>query len=146
MLEQYINDLREIINDVNPVQLQVVPAPNPVPEIMSRSYPDNKCNICLEPVVGQGCRVNCPAGHIYHCECINEWRNTRAGNEFYDTHWQNGCPYCRAPISQMYQVNIPEGFTTGFGRRRITKRRSNTTYSKMSLKSIDSLIKLVQKL
>jgi hypothetical protein len=150
MLQQYISQLREILNDVNPSQLQVVPTPNPVPAIGSASYPD-VCVICQEPVVGEGCRVNCPAGHIYHCDCINEWRNSRATNTYYDTHWQNGCPYCRAPISQMYHVNIPEGFTTGFGRRRSNfgkKRRStkSTTNSGMSLKTIDRLIKLVQKM
>ena len=148
MLEQYINDLREILNEVNPSQLQVVPAPNNTPPIGSASYPD-MCVICQEPVVGEGCRVNCPAGHIYHCDCINGYRNSRAGNEFYDTVWHNDCPYCRQPISQMYRVNIPEGFTTGFGRRRNnfgTKRRSNTTYSKMSLKTIDRLIEMIKKM
>jgi hypothetical protein len=135
-------------NQRNPNQLRVVQTPNNTPPIGSASYPD-VCVICQEPVVGEGCRVNCPAGHIYHCECINTWRNTRATNTYYNTHWQDGCPYCRAPISQMYLVNIPEGFTTGFGRRRSNfgkriKRRGNNT--KMSLKTIDSLIKLVQKL
>ena len=144
--ENYERFMRE--NNRNPNQLQVVPAPNPVPAIGSASYPD-VCVICQEPVVGQGCRVNCPAGHIYHCECINEWRNSRATNTYYDTHWQNGCPYCRAPISRMYHVNIPEGFTTEFGKRikrRSTKRKSNTTNSGMSLKTIDRLIKLVKKM
>ena len=137
--ENYERFIRE--NNRNPNQLHVVPAPNPVPVIGSASYPD-KCVICQEPVVGEGCRVNCPAGHIYHCECINEWRNTRATNTYFDTHWQNGCTICRQPITQMYHVNIPEGFTTGFGRR--IKR--STTNSGMSLKTIDRLIKLVQKM
>ena len=151
MLQQGISQLREILNEVNPNQLQVVPTPNPVPAIGSASYPD-MCVICQEPVVGEGCRVNCPAGHIYHCDCINGYRNSRAGNEYYDSDFHNDCPYCRQPISQMYRVNIPEGFTTGFGRRRSNfgkKRKSNkgnTTYSSMSLKSIDRLIKLVQKM
>ena len=146
-LQQYISDLREILNEVNPSQLQVVPAPNNTPPIGSASYPD-MCVICQEPVVGEGCRVNCPAGHIYHCDCINGYRNSRAGNEFYDSGFHNDCPYCRQPISQMYQVNIPEGFTTGFGRRRSNfgKKRRNITNSGMSLKTIDSLIKLVQKM
>jgi len=133
-------------NQRNPNQLQVVPTPDPVPPIGSASYPD-VCVICQEPVVGEGCRVNCPAGHIYHCECINTWRNTRATNTYYNTHWQDGCPYCRAPISSMYHVYIPEGFTTGFGRRRSNfgkKRRSTNTG--MSLKTIDRLIKMVQKM
>jgi len=142
------SEYEEEPNQRNPNQLQVVPTPDPVPPIGSASYPD-VCVICQEPVVGEGCRVNCPAGHIYHCDCINEWRNSRATNTYYDTHWQNGCPYCRAPISSMYHVNIPEGFTTGFGRRRSNfgkKRRSTTTYSKMSLKSIDRLIEMIKKM
>jgi hypothetical protein len=146
MLQEYISDLREILNVINPNQLRIVPAPNNTPPIGSASYPD-VCVICQEPVVGEGCRVNCPAGHIYHCECINEWRNSRATNTYYDTHWQNGCPYCRAPISQMYHVNIPEGFTTGFGRRRSNfGKKRRTTNSKMSLKTIDRLIKMIKKM
>ena len=141
-IEQGIRNLREILNDSNPRQLQVVPAPDPVPAIDSASYDSEEgCRICYEPVVGEGCRVNCRAGHIYHCGCINKWRNTRAPNG----SWHNTCPYCRAQITQMYHVNIPEGFTTGFGKR--IKRKSNkSTNSGMSLKSIDRLIKLIQKI
>jgi hypothetical protein len=131
----------------NPNQLQVVTGPaNPV--ITSASYPD-QCIICQEPVV-KGCRVNCKKnatenlkdqGHIFHCDCINEWRNTRATNTFYDKGWQNGCPLCRVPIDSMYYITIPEGFKTEFGkRRRINKG------TKMSLVSIKKLIKLVKKL
>jgi hypothetical protein len=147
MLQEYISDLREILNEVNPNQLQVVPTPNNTPPIGSASYPD-MCVICQEPVVGEGCRVNCPAGHIYHCDCINGYRNSRAGNDYYDSGWHNDCPFCRQPISQMYRVNIPEGFTTGFGRRRSNfgKKRRNITNSGMSLKTIDSLIKMVKKM
>jgi hypothetical protein len=148
MLEQYINNLKEILSVVNPSQLQVVPTPDPVPAIGSASYPD-MCVICQDPVVGEGCRVNCPAGHIYHCDCINGWRNSRATDTYDDRHWQNGCPYCRAQISQMYHVNIPEDFRTGFGRRRSNfgkKRRSTKSTNNYSLKTIDRLIKLVQKM
>jgi len=145
MLEQYINDLKEILNVVNPSQLQVVPTPDPVPAIGSASYPD-MCVICQEPVVGEGCRVNCPAGHIYHCDCINGYRNSRAGNEFYDSGFHNDCPFCRQPISQMYHVNIPEGFTTGFGKRRSNFGKRKVTNSRISLKIIEKLIKLVQKI
>jgi hypothetical protein len=129
ILDRYIEDLLKL------VPLQVVPAPDPVPAIGSASYPD-MCVICQDPVVGEGCRVNCPAGHIFHCECINEWRNTR----------HNECPLCRQLIYQMYYVDIPERITTEFGKRikrRITKRSIN---SGISLKSINSLIKLVQKI
>ena len=143
ILKQHIRTIKELLEETNPNQLQIVPAPDPVPEIKRSSYPD-KCMICHDQVVGQGCRVNCDAGHIYHCGCINDWRNTPAGNEYVDTDWQNGCPLCRQKISQMYHVNIPEGFTTEFGKR--IKRRSNTTNSGMSLKTIDRLIKMIKKM
>jgi hypothetical protein len=123
----------------NPNQLRVIPAPNPVPAIRSSSYPD-VCVICQEPVVGEGCRVNCPAGHIYHCVCINGWRNSKHTNTYYDTNWHDECPLCRAPIDSMYHVDIPEGFTTGFGRRRKTTGFGKLS-SRISLKTIDKWMK-----
>ena len=143
LIKRHIRNLRELLEETNPSQLQIVPAPDPVPKIGSASYPD-KCMICHDQVVGQGCRVNCDAGHIYHCGCINDWKNTPAGNEYVDTDWQNGCPLCRQKISQMYHVKIPEGFTTTTEFGRLIKRKSNN--SGMSLKTIDRLIKLVQKM
>ena len=135
------NQRRMRENNTNSTQFQLVPAPNPVPAIGSSSYDSEEgCRICYDTVVGEGCRVNCPAGHIYHCRCINGWINSPAQTRTR----QKTCPYCRAPITQMYHVNIPEGFTTGFGKR--IKRRSNTTNSGMSLKTIDRLIKLIQKM
>ena len=132
-------ELRE--NNRNPTQFQLVPTPEPVPAIGSASYDSEEgCRICYDTVVGEGCRVNCPAGHIYHCRCINGWINSPAQTRMR----QKTCPYCRAPITQMYHVNIPEGFTTGFGKR--IKRRGINTNSGMSLKTIDRLIKLVQKM
>ena len=133
-LELAIRHIRDQLNTINPNQLQVVPAPNPVPEITSKSYPD-VCMICQDSVVGEGCRVNCDAGHIYHCDCINGWRNSRAGNEFYDTNWHDNCPICRQPIDSMYHVDIPEGFTTGFGRKRTTR------YTGLDLKTINKWMK-----
>ena len=148
---------RPVYNDVplnnrNPNQLQVVPAPDPVPPITSSSYSsdgsEDGCPICMAPVVGQGCRVNCRYQHIFHCDCIDEWRNTSYATPNGDRGWHNNCVKCNLPISQMYHVDIPEGFTTTteFGKRSKRSKRRNTTNSGMSLKTIDSLIKYVQKL
>lgn len=143
LIDQRIRELTQTLEE-NPRQLIVVPAPDTDPVIDSASYDSEEgCRICYEPVVGEGCRVNCPAGHIYHCGCINKWRNTRAPNG----SWHNTCPYCRAQITQMYHVNIPEGFTTGFGkRRRATKGTKATKGSKKSLALIKKYIKYLQKL
>ena len=134
LIKRGIRNLREQLEETNPSQLRIVPAPEPVPEIKRRSYPD-KCMICHDEIVGRGCRVNCDAGHIYHCVCINDWRNTPAGNEYVDTDWQNGCPLCRQKIDSMYHVDIPEGFTTGFGRKRTTR------YTGLDLKTINKWMK-----
>lgn len=118
--------VREVVSTPG---IKVVPAPNPVPAITSASYP-GECAICLVSVVGEGCRLT-KCGHIFHCGCINEWNKN--------------CPICRGPTNSMYKVDIPEGFTTGFGKR----RRSTNTNKKMSLVSVVSvkrLIKLIQKM
>ena len=114
ILEQRISDIREILNDTNPNQLQVVPAPDPVPKIGSASYPDI-CVICQESVVGEGCRVNCPAAHIYHCECINGWRNSRATDTYFDTDWHDECPLCAASLGQGARFGVG-GMASKFGR------------------------------
>jgi hypothetical protein len=129
-----ISHIRDQLLTVNPSQLKVVSTPDPVPAITSRSY-DDRCMICQEPVVGEGCRVNCPAAHIFHCDCINGWRNSRAANDFYNTHWHNSCPNCRQPIDSMYHIDIPEGFTTRFGRKRTTH------YTGLDLKTINKWMK-----
>jgi hypothetical protein len=80
--------------------------------------------ICLNEVEGQGCRVNCRAGHIFHCDCINQWRNTRQTGSYLEHGWHNSCPTCRADISQMYNVTITKEIqsATAFGKKRITVR------------------------
>jgi hypothetical protein len=112
-----------VISNRNPSQLQLVQPPQPVPPITRASYP-GQCIICQEPIEGQGCRVNCPAGHIFHCDCINQWRNTHQttynGQEIGE--WHNTCPTCRADISQMYNVTITDQIqsATAFGKKRLT--------------------------
>ena len=53
------------------------------------------------------CRVDCPMGHVFHCYCINTWRNTRKwdgaetddGEKIYNG-WNNYCPICRKGSEQ----------------------------------------------
>jgi hypothetical protein len=142
-LLQIMNNRRErqqyVVNPAlieNPNQLRVVPSPEPIPPIT-----DSTCGVCLDTIVGEGCRVDCPAGHIFHCECINEWRNTRISRDvILEDRFHNDCPLCRASISSMYHVDIPEGFTTNFGKR--TKRNGDNTRN--NLKSVNSLIKYLE--
>ena len=61
------------------------------------------------------CRVNCAVGHIFHCDCINGYRNTRT---VYG--WNNNCPVCRTEIDQYVQfpANRNSELPTEFGRKR----------------------------
>jgi len=71
------------------------------------SYP-GECVICGEGNVAGGfCRVNCAARHIFHCKCINQWRNTPQVNPFFEHGWQNNCPICRDPITKMIELKLP---------------------------------------
>jgi len=74
---------------------------------------DFTCNICLEPVT-QGCRMKC--GHVFHCDCIINWKNTRLTNTYIDHGWHNECPVCRQPINKMVKVSV-----SAFGKRKINK-------------------------
>jgi hypothetical protein len=146
---------------VRNVPLQLVNPPTPIPEIKSNSYPD-VCGVCLEAIDGQGCRVNCPDSHIFHCNCINQWTNTPkvtfstndiddvidyvqnpqtgqmvpmyASTQVLSDQFNDTCPLCRKKITEMYHVNIPEGFKTGFGKKRNNNRsnRSNRKVSEIS--------------
>ena len=121
----------------------LVDPPDPVPAVTSRSY-SGECGVCLEPIIGKGCRVNCGSGHIFHCDCINEWMNTRkvslnttdsdniidyvrnprtgemepmyASQEILSSKYNDTCPLCRAKITEMYKIDIPK--EVSFGKKR----------------------------
>jgi len=112
------------------VPLQLVNPPDPIPEIgpvkdsagnfiKGNSY-SGSCSICFEDIEGQACRVNCVSSHIFHCDCITEWTNTK---KVLSDRYNDTCPLCREKITEMYYINIPKGFTSGFGRRKSKSRR-----------------------
>ena len=78
-----------------------------------RPLNDFTCNICLEPIT-QGFSMKC--GHIFHCDCIINWKNTRMTNTYYEHGWHNECPVCRQPINKMIKVSV-----SAFGKRKINK-------------------------
>ena len=81
------------------------------------------CVICQEGINDQDlCRVNCSVGHIFHCSCINQWRNTRT-----DFGWNNNCPSCREPINSFVNVtpDILPRLPTEFGKKRKIKNNIN---------------------
>ena len=52
---------------------------------------DRDCPICLETIVKGHIVVQLDCNHIYHCNCINCWK-------------QNSCPYCRETIDSRADV------------------------------------------
>jgi hypothetical protein len=108
-------------------------------EVTERSWP-GECRICFDTDFLDGyCRVNCEAGHIFHCSCINLWRNTRMQNSFHQHGWHNQCPLCRQNISEIANVEIPPGMAFG-------KHRKSKFVSKQLLKQFDSEIKYLKNL
>jgi hypothetical protein len=47
-----------------------------------------------------------------------------ASNEILSERYNDTCPLCRDKITQMYHVDIPEGFKPAFGKRRGNTLRS----------------------
>jgi len=78
------------------------------------------CQICFTDDREGLCRVNCEVGHIFHCDCVNSWRNTRKTNTYYEHGWHNDCPVCHEAIESMVQVTpaVAEKLPSSFGRRR----------------------------
>ena len=164
--QELYNYLLTLKNNLNGKPLKIIDTPDPM-VITSRNYSD-ACGICLEPIVGRGCSVNCTNHHIFHCDCIGQWistqkvslnttdsddiidyvRNPRTGEmepmyasqEILSSKYNDTCPLCRAKITEMYYVDIPEGFTTGFGKR--GKRGKRGKHGKRVNSEIKYLISL----
>ena len=121
-----INNKKNNINTINPDQLTLLE--NPLANdllnlpLTSNVWP-GMCVICQEGINDQDlCRVNCSVGHIFHCSCVNQWRNTIT-----DFGWNNNCPSCREPINSFVNVtpDILPRLPTEFGKKRKIKNNIN---------------------
>jgi len=94
------------------------------------------CQICFTDDREGLCRVNCEVGHVFHCDCVNSWRNTRKTNTYYNYGWHDDCPVCHEAIESMVMVTpgVAEKLPSSFGR------------SKNKLKVIDFEIKYLLKI
>jgi hypothetical protein len=74
------------------------------------------CAICYGDDNTDLCRVDCRAGHIFHCGCIDQWRNARD----YNGRRNRRCPLCRDIIT--YKISVPDNMAerlpSGFGKRK----------------------------
>jgi ankyrin repeat protein len=104
---------------LNPDQLRVVDLPDNI-KVTSFAWP-GRCQICGEPEPINLCLVNCEVGHIFHCECINQWRNTKIAQG-----WQDRCPVCRnKDISTIAYVTPEIALPNSFGKKKNFKQKSN---------------------
>jgi hypothetical protein len=105
------------------------------------------CQICFTDDREGLCRVNCEVGHIFHCDCVNSWRNTRKTNTYYEHDWHNDCPVCHEPIENMVMVNskVASELPSSFGKKQ--KRKGNAfAQSNVKLVTLESEIKYLNKL
>jgi len=139
------NQLKHLhIGDLGYIELKYAP-------LTSASYP-GECVICSEKIHAGGfCRVNCQAGHVFHCDCINQWRNTPQVNPYFEHDWQDNCPLCRGPIDKIVSITMPKKLMS-FGMssdieycKRLISKKNNVVMNLQSyLKEHRRLIQLLK--
>jgi hypothetical protein len=113
-----------IANDFN----RNKPNPNP-PKIFPFNFKrnwnfDGECVICMENTPQSWCRVNCPAGHVFHCACIKEYtntlRNTGVTGYFYEEgNFNKQCPLCGLEFTQLSELPDPKSLINRFGKKKL---------------------------
>ena len=125
---------------LNPEPLKVVDLPY-LEKIKSFAWP-GMCQICTDSEPINLCLIDCDVGHIFHCDCINTWRNTKTAYG-----WNNKCPVCRSnPISTIAHITPEITLPSSFGKRKSLERRKSSKSGKSSMKKLDSDIKFLIKL
>ena len=121
-------------HNMSPMRLNLdedIPLPSHVPfEIPQRQVQtyihrfyteDNKnCTICYNELNnGQDTCMIPQCGHIFHCECVNEWFDTRLPNQRPST--LPTCPMCRTKTHKddLIHVDLPPTPSSSFGKKRI---------------------------
>ena len=125
--EMFRTDIPTMGNETeNPRQLKIVKNQELLDKPMTSYIWEGQCMICLDNTREGLCRVNCSAGHVFHCDCVNMWRNSRLTNSYFNYGWHNDCPVCHEPIKNM--VEVPPDYAarlpTEFGKKRSVSRTS----------------------
>jgi len=90
MIGEVLTELRRNDNILIPVQ--------------EENLPGGLCPICLSSSIRDGfCMIDCPRGHIFHCECIQTFVQGNIANGYEVT-----CPRCKANIREIAPVVVPE--------------------------------------
>jgi ankyrin repeat protein len=107
---------------LNPEPLKVVELPY-IEKVKSFAWP-GMCQICTDSDPVNLCLIDCDVGHIFHCDCINTWRNTKTAYG-----WNNKCPVCRNnPISTIAHITPEITLPSSFGKKSIKKLNSDIAF------------------
>jgi hypothetical protein len=121
----------EIINTNNEQNLN---PPQRVPYQEPHHF-DGMCNICFDSFdpLRDYCKVNCPAGHTFHCDCISEYFNHKKNrgvvgyfHEFNDFNDQ--CPMCKQQVTTISKLPSPLVMINKFGKKRKNGQLSDLEY------------------
>jgi hypothetical protein len=102
------------------------PNPHPpkmVPFNFKRPWKFNgECAICMDTEPQSWCRVNCPAGHTFHCACIKEYTNTLKNSDVENYVYEEGnfndqCPLCNKRFTQLSELPDPRNLINNFGKK-----------------------------
>jgi hypothetical protein len=101
-------------------------------------YP-GMCILCLETDHDGLCRVDCTAGHIFHCDCISEYRNTYTAYG-----WNNNCPVCHESIQTMAHVPQNTELPNSFGKSRCKKCKPRKKCPTCAMKVLRAQLKMAK--
>jgi hypothetical protein len=86
---------------------------------------DGMCYICLDSFDPQQeyCKLNCPAGHVFHCACIKEYTNTLRNSDveayvYEEGNFNDQCPLCNKKFTELSKLPDPKNSINNFGKKR----------------------------
>jgi hypothetical protein len=183
-IRQYINTyqppVQHVIQGGQEEEEDIIPSQNPVPLINVQVIPGFTSVVsardpgiirddaghaictCLLPFERDDelCRTDCNYGHIFHCGCISQWRNSLfLSVEGDPMGFNNYCPICRPPardatetswsymtrlaaapkLTQIASVSLAPDFP-------LNVSPSGPSFGKSKIKSLEKIIKYLLKL
>jgi hypothetical protein len=108
--------------------------PKMVPFNFKRPWKFNgECAICMDTEPQSWCRVNCPAGHTFHCACIKEYTNTLKNSDVENYVYEEGnfndqCPLCNKKFTELSELPDPQGLINQFGKKRKNEKSRDLEY------------------
>jgi hypothetical protein len=119
------------LNQDNPNPPQRVPYAPP-------HHFDGKCYICFEDYdpLQDYCKVNCPAGHTFHCDCISEYFNHKknravVGYFYRENDFNDQCPMCQHKVTTISKLPHSLAMINKFGKKNKKRKNVNNLHSEL---------------